>query len=102
MDPDVIGAVGHTVRLAAPKVRLDGSHKFGRSFVVEQFKLEVDSRQGILLKVDIPNSAGNHRHFRTSDVVAGFKGCHRYILQRYLHSRLPPPPMQTNRRPPHH
>ena len=45
MDPDVIGAVGHTVRLAAPKVRRDGSHKFCRPFVVGHSRRRVDIRQ---------------------------------------------------------
>lgn len=47
VDPDVIGAVGHTVRLAAPKVRRDGSHKFCRPFVDRHSKLVVDTRQAL-------------------------------------------------------
>ena len=58
VDPDVIGAVGHTVRLAAPKVRRDGSHKFCRPFVFRHFKRGMDIRQDNSLQgVDTTQSA---------------------------------------------
>lgn len=74
MDPDVIGAVGHTVRLAAPKVRRDGSHVHCRPFVDKHLKGEVDSRQVFLFKVDVPHTAREYSHFRTRDAISRLKG----------------------------
>lgn len=77
MEPDVFGAVGHTVRLAAPKVHRDGSHKFCRPFVVKESTYELSTRQD---KVDsnhkqnsrfepiseLGNRSPNERHAKNS------------------------------------